>query len=217
MHANPAWTWWNDHFMRPPSRPIKQGMDRTLTVGLVSAIRVAAGFSQEGLAREIGVSFPTVNSWERGRSTPRRTHLDALRSLAESLGIRTDLMVLAIDDDPIACSVIEGFVVGSEIPADIKTTTDPSKGLILCGVLDPDLLLIDVMMPGIDGFELAERLNDIGRDHSPYVVFVTAFDAPDVRGRAEELGHAVIRKPLRQKDIDELLALVSTGGHLATA
>ncbi len=176
------------------------------TARVVSAIRRAGGYSQEALARELGVSFATVNAWERGRSEPRNSHLQAIYARADALGIRTDLMVLAIDDDPTACVVIEGLIAGSDIPASVETTTDPSKGLILCGALKPDLLLIDVMMPGIDGFEVAKRLAELGLEKVPTMVFVTASDDPEIVRRAFEAGHRVLHKPMRQEPIDKLLA-----------
>ena len=46
-----------------------------------------AGYSQEALARVLGVSYPTVNSWERGRSSPRQEHLVALTDLADDVGV----------------------------------------------------------------------------------------------------------------------------------
>ncbi len=129
--------------------------------------------------------------------------------MAEELGIRTDLMVLAIDDDPTACSIIEGLVAGASVPASIETTTSPNLGLILCGAIEPDLLLIDVMMPKIDGFEVARQLAEIRADRMPTIVFVTASSDPPVAQRATDSGHAILVKPMRQEVIDALLEAVA--------
>jgi CheY-like chemotaxis protein len=181
------------------------------TSGLVAAIRSRGGYTQEGLARHLGVSFATVNSWERGRSTPHTSHLESIRELARGLGIQTDLVVLVIDDDPAACMVIEGLVAGSTVPAKVVTTIEPARGLILCGAVEPSLLLLDIMMPEIDGFELAGQLRDILGDRMPIVVFVTASTEDGVDMRAAELGHRILRKPLRQETVDGLLQMVNTG------
>ncbi len=186
--------------------------------GLVSAIRETGGYSQEALARELGVSFATVNAWERGRSQPRPSHLQSLRSMAKSLGIRTDIMLLAIDDDPATCAVIEGMVIGASVPAAVRTTTDPFNALILSGALDPDLILIDVMMPGIDGFDLAERLEEIRGERMPRIVFMTAAsDNAEIIARAEESGHVLIAKPFGQDTIETLLDAVATGAEPAVS
>lgn len=179
--------------------------------GLIRAIRAKGGFSQESLARELGVSFATVNSWERGRSHPRTSRLKDIHRLAESLNIRTDLTVLAIDDDPVACAIVTSLVEGSRVPARIESTTDPSTALILCGALEPDLILIDVLMPGVDGFEVIERLQEIRPNQMPLVVFVTASSDPELENRAHAMGHRILRKPVRQESIDGLLDTVSEG------
>ena len=183
--------------------------------GLIRAIRAKGGFSQESLARELGVSFATVNSWERGRSHPRASRLKDIHRLAESLDIRTDLTVLAIDDDPVACTIVDGLVRGSSTPARVETTTDPSTALILCGALEPDIILIDVLMPGLDGFDVIERLEEIRPHQMPLVVFVTASSDPELESRARAMGHEMLRKPVRQESIDGLLESVSQGERLA--
>ncbi len=185
-------------------------MGTARTADLVAAIRDKGRYTQEALAHELGVSFATINAWERGRSVPRQTHLSSLELLANSLGIQTDLTVLAIDDDPAACAVIEGLVAGSGTPARVETTTDPTRGLILAGALDPDLLLVDVMMPDLDGFELAQQLAEIPIIRVPEVVFVTAAAGDsDVRERARRLGHRLLAKPLKQETMNQLLESVA--------
>ena len=185
--------------------------DRRRTSRLVAAIRQAGGFTQEALARELGVSFATVNAWERGRASPRRNHLTALEKMAKTLDVRTDLAVLVIDDDPAAGDVIEAMVEASPVHAEVHTTTDPSEGLIMCGAMEPDLLLLDIMMPGIDGFELARRLESLDFGNEIDVVFVTASTDPTVDEKARISGHRLLRKPVKQATIDELMGLVLTG------
>lgn len=55
--------------------------------------------------------------------------------MAKSLGIRTDIILLAIDDDPATCAVIEGMVAGASVPAAVRTTTDPFNALIIGAML----------------------------------------------------------------------------------
>ena len=185
-------------------------MGTARTADLVAAIRDKGRYTQEALAHELGVSFATVNAWERGRSAPRQSHLSSLELLANSLGIQTDLTVLAIDDDPAACAVIEGLVANSGIPVRLETTTDGTRGLILAGALDPDLLLVDIMMPRLDGFQLAQQLAEIPIVRVPTIVFLTAAaDDRTVRERAGALGHLLLAKPLRQQTMNELLEAVA--------
>ncbi len=187
------------------------------TSELVAAIRKKAGYSQEALARVLEVSYPTVNSWENGRSVPRQSHLTALSQLADEFAVSRGLTVLVIDDDPVSCVVADGFIAGSEHPATVTTTTDANRGLLMCGALRPELLLIDVLMPGLDGFELARELESIDGLGATRIVFMTSSSDPRIQRRAEDLGHSFIRKPLTQEAVDELLqpapVNVPTGRH----
>lgn len=59
-------------------------MDNQDIPGLVRCIREAMGWTQEKLAQEIGVSFSTVNAWERGRRSPQPFLLRKLLELADA-------------------------------------------------------------------------------------------------------------------------------------
>ena len=88
--------------------------------------------------------------------------------------------ILAVDDDPAVTSVLkrgltyEGFSVG--------TAASGEEGLALARDQSPDLVILDVMMPGIDGYEVLRRLR--AADSRLPVLMLTAKDAPadQVRG-----------------------------------
>jgi two-component system response regulator LytT len=84
------------------------------------------------------------------------------------------LRTLVVDDEKLAreelCFLLEQ-AGGLEIVAQAGDGVD---GLRLAGELRPDLLFLDVQMPGLTGFEVARRL--IEADLLPQLVFVTAFD-----------------------------------------
>lgn len=50
----------------------------------------------------------------------------------------------------------------------------------------PDCLVLDVQMPGINGFELQARLGELG--HKIPILFITAFDSPQTRAAARQTG-----------------------------
>jgi two-component system LytT family response regulator/two-component system response regulator LytT len=84
------------------------------------------------------------------------------------------LRVLVVDDEQLAreelCFLL-GQAGGIEI---VGQAADGVEALRLCSELEPDLLFLDVQMPGLTGFEVARRL--ISLDAVPSLVFVTAFD-----------------------------------------
>ena len=175
------------------------------TTELVSRIRSTNGDTQEALARRLGVSFPTVNSWERGRSEPKPPHRLVLEELALSLGIAAELVVLVIDDDPVTAELVR--VAAAEVDAAVTVDAAPDgwSGLVKCGSLRPSLLFLDVMMPGIDGLEVARRLPSIEGLAGLRVVFVTSSRSPDVLARAAALGNQVLAKPLELDDLSRVI------------
>ncbi len=178
---------------------------------LVLSIRRETGDSQEALARRLGVSFATVNAWERGRTEPRRVHVAQLLEMAKRLGVRTGLSVLAIDDDPVSCAIVEDLVAHGRHQGDVITTTSPVEGLLLCGVLRPDVLFLDIMMPGLDGFEVAERLAQVEGLERIAVIFITATTEQSLLERADQVGSMVLQKPLEAEAVDRAIASVLVG------
>ena len=85
----------------------------------------------------------------------------------------TRLRTLIVDDEPLAARRL-AIILGARDDVElIGTARDGEEALIAIAEKRPDLVLLDVEMPGIDGFEVVERLDS---EVSPIVVFVTAFD-----------------------------------------
>jgi two-component system response regulator LytT len=85
-----------------------------------------------------------------------------------------DLRVLVVDDERLArdelCFLL-GQAAGVEV---IGQASDGVQALRMAGELKPDVVFLDVQMPGLSGFEVARRLVQV--DAPPRLVFVTAFD-----------------------------------------
>jgi CheY-like chemotaxis protein len=175
------------------------------TPELVARIREANGDTQEGLARRMGVSFPTINSWERGRSEPKPGHRHELEELATSLRISQELVVLVIDDDPVTGELVRAAASDVNANVTVDVALGGWEGLVKCGALRPQLLFLDVMMPGIDGLEVAQRLPSIDGLGGLRVVFVTASQSPAVRARAAALAHDLLAKPLELDDLARVM------------
>lgn len=84
------------------------------------------------------------------------------------------LRTIIVDDEPLAIerlAILCGEIGGIEL---VGTAQDGGSALPLIVALDPDLVLLDIAMPGIDGVSMARVLQ--GRSSRPQVVFTTAFD-----------------------------------------
>jgi CheY-like chemotaxis protein len=178
------------------------------TPDLVAAIRARVRISQEELARRMDVSFASVNAWERGRTVPRDVHRARLDELAKELGIRQGLDVVVIDDDPDVCELAAAMLGALEPSARVTTATSGTDGLLACGSVKPDLVLLDLMMPGLDGLEVASAMARVEGLEDTVLVFLTGASDGELRDRAERVAARVLTKPIRRWTLDEVLGLV---------
>lgn len=84
------------------------------------------------------------------------------------------LKVLVVDDEPLATERLQLLLARSTGVDLVGTASDGEGAVRMAEALQPDLLLLDVAMPGMDGIDVAREL--AARKAAPAVVFVTAFD-----------------------------------------
>ena len=113
-------------------------------------------------------------------------------------------MVLLVDDDPVITRLLEvnfrldGFKVGIASRGD--------AALERARAVPPDAIVLDVMLPGLDGFEVARQMRAIPNLKDVPVVFLTARSPDDQQAQAQDLGNIdFVAKPFEPVD---LVALV---------
>ncbi len=84
------------------------------------------------------------------------------------------LRVLIADDEPLAAERLQLLLAKADGAQLVGTASDGESAINLTDALAPDLLLLDIAMPGRDGIAVARAL--AAQSPSPAVVFVTAFD-----------------------------------------
>lgn len=86
----------------------------------------------------------------------------------------TPLRTLIVDDEPLAIERLQ--VLCAEIPAVtlVGTATNGAAAIRLVDALAPDLLILDIAMPGLDGLDVARALE--AAESRATVIYVTAFD-----------------------------------------
>ncbi|MBE9100926.1 sensor histidine kinase [Vacuolonema iberomarrocanum] len=114
--------------------------------------------------------------------------------------------ILIVDDTPanleVACDILSG--AGYEV----ATAIDGDRTLKRVQAHAPDLILLDIQMPGIDGFEVCRRLKADANFAQVPIIFMTALSSTESKVRGFDLGAVdYITKPFQQK---ELLARVKT-------
>ena len=108
--------------------------------------------------------------------------------------------ILIADDDPLGAELLEAYL--SEIDCELRTASDGEQTLQLVASWRPDLILLDVMMPRISGFEVCKRLRGDSETHDIAIIMITALDQPSDMDRAVEAGtDDFISKPINKTDL----------------
>jgi DNA-binding response OmpR family regulator len=108
------------------------------------------------------------------------------------------LYILVVDDDQFANMLVQ-FVLTEE-GYEVETMDNPRRALQLIRKREPDLLLLDVAMPGLNGFEFSAKLHDEG--YETPLIFMTAQDAPETRLQGFKMGaDDYICKPYNHQEL----------------
>ena len=92
--------------------------------------------------------------------------------MADDIGEK--LKTLIVDDEPLAVERMQVICAKMDALSVVGTASDGAQALRLIEALGPDLILLDMTMPEVDGLSVAREL--AGQDERPAVVFVTAHD-----------------------------------------
>jgi DNA-binding response OmpR family regulator len=108
--------------------------------------------------------------------------------------------ILVVDDDPVILRLIE---VNLDLEGfDVVTASRGEDAIVKAAKTKPDLILLDLMMPEMSGWELADRLQKQKESSGIPIVFLSARTQDDDRRRGEELGVAgYVTKPFDPADL----------------
>ena len=90
------------------------------------------------------------------------------------------------DDSPAVCSALEALLVKVTGVQVIKTVNDGLQAVEHIVLLKPDILILDIKMPGASGFEVMRRIRTEGV--RPFVIIFTSYTADEFRKPCVELG-----------------------------
>jgi PleD family two-component response regulator len=97
------------------------------------------------------------------------------------------MKILIVDDEPVNVALLEEILVENEFTR-FESVTDSKKALDVCKNFQPDLVLLDLMMPPPDGFTILERLRAETHETFLPIVILTADTTEESKRRALEAG-----------------------------
>mgnify|MGYP001146142759 CR=1 FL=1 len=95
--------------------------------------------------------------------------------------------IMVVDDDPVIVRMLA--LTFENVGYETIIAVDGQEALARVREIEPALMVMDVMMPGIDGFQVCERIrSDTTLTHQPYIIILTARGMVTDRKRAEQSG-----------------------------
>lgn len=167
-------------------------------------------------ADRLGVSLRTVQLWSeagvlRAWKTPgghRRILVSSIEGLLQQRGTlapapaSSRYQVLVVEDEPDFRRLFERHLQSWQLPIDLTTVPSGFDALVRIGAARPDLLITDLRMPGIDGFEMLRALQASGEISELEVIAVTALTEHTIAERGGLPARVtVLFKPLRFEDL----------------
>jgi len=120
--------------------------------------------------------------------------------------------VLAVDDDPVMCKLLRMILEPKGF--EVLEALSGVKGLMVTKRELPDVVLLDIMMPDIDGFDVCRELKLDPKTKDIPIIFVTAMSGQEHLDRGMSLGaQGYITKPFRPEVLIEKLYEVIGRGH----
>ncbi len=109
--------------------------------------------------------------------------------------MRTPPLILIVDDNPANVEILQMRLAANDY--EIITASDGEAGLALARDRQPDLILLDIMMPKMDGFEVCRRLKgDASLPFMPIIMVTAKTDSKDVVAGLEAGGDEYLTKPV---------------------
>jgi excisionase family DNA binding protein len=128
------------------------------------------------------------------------------------------LRVLLVEDDPVTRDMIRDFCARCEMPVDYTAMSSGLEALIDLASIQPDLLIADLNMPGVDGFELLKTLKQSAQFQRMTCLVISALSAEEIaaKGGLPE-GTLFMPKPVNMQWFNGFFTALIAGRRLKQA
>ncbi|HEX8091203.1 MAG TPA: response regulator [Blastocatellia bacterium] len=122
--------------------------------------------------------------------------------------------LLVVDDDPEWTTVLRIFFLDKY---DVRVVNSAREAIDIVRREQPSLIIVDLVMPTIDGFGIIHRLNDSTAARIP-TILLTGWKTAEVEECAASVGcAAVLSKPIDLPVLDEVVSAMMSGGVASAA
>lgn len=157
----------------------------------------ASGFyTSREAAKALGVSTTTIQLWVESGVLPawktagghRRIPSEAIDAIllkqqtavSQEEKAHNTHSVLVVEDDPVQSELFRIKFEEWGMPIDLYLATNGFDGLLMAGKYSPDLIITDLSMPGMDGFEMIKHILDSNEIRIHSLIVVTALSTQEI-------------------------------------
>lgn len=116
--------------------------------------------------------------------------------------------ILIIDDEEIVCSSMQKLLESLK-KYEVKYATSGEEGVKLVHQFNPDLVILDMMMPGMSGIEVLHRLKKNSATSQIPVVMLTGYDDEDsMREAMDSYAEQYILKPTTRDELEKKISYI---------
>lgn len=173
------------------------------------------------VAQWMMVSPITVRGWAQkglldaevtpgGHRRFRREEVERFARTWNPSGNKGPLRILVVDDDAAVQGFLRELLAGCDQPTLVETASDGFEAGVKVQSFRPDVVLLDLMMPGIRGTEVCLQIRQMPGRSDMRVIAMSGYLTPEAEAALEAAGaETCLTKPL---DITKLLALLGLSG-----
>jgi excisionase family DNA binding protein len=115
--------------------------------------------------------------------------------------------ILVVDDSPIVVDFVMDLLRDLLPGSELEGASNGYEGLLKVGTFHPDLLILDLRMPGLDGFEVCRRIKANPATRTTKILMITAFAEDETEAEARRAGaDGFLRKPPQLDDLKPQVA-----------
>jgi len=181
-------------------------------------------FSSREAAKLLGVAVSTVQLWANSghlkawstsgghRRIARTSVEDILNKQAEALGSQQTqqadktLTVVIVEDDISQQRLYQKYLLAWGLNASVIIANDGYEGLVKIGHTTPDIVITDLMMPNMDGFQMVKALDGLPELDKTQVIVVSGLSDDEINGRGGlPKGVHLLTKPILAGDLETLV------------